>query len=66
MAQMWITMWPQQPMTRGLWTLRFTVDGETIVDTDDERGYIHRGVEKNSEDRDFTPIISYCNRRCVL
>jgi len=47
MAQMWITMGPQHPMTHGLWTLRVKVDGETVVDTEAELGYIHRGVEKN-------------------
>ena len=28
------------------WTLRVKVDGETVVDTEAELGYIHRGVEK--------------------
>ena len=54
MAQMWITMGPQHPMTHGLWTLRVKVDGETVVDTEAELGYIHRGVEKIAEARDFT------------
>ena len=38
MAQMWITMGPQHPMTHGLWTLRVKVDGETVVDTEPELG----------------------------
>ena len=46
MAEMWITMGPQHPMTHGLWTLRVKVDGETVTDTEAELGYIHRGVEK--------------------
>ena len=58
MAQMWITMGPQHPMTHGLWTLRVKVDGETVVDTEAELGYIHRGVEKICEARDFTQITS--------
>ena len=49
MAQMWITMGPQHPMTHGLWTLRVKVDGETVVDAKAELGYIHRGVEKICE-----------------
>ncbi len=64
MAQMWITMGPQHPMTHGLWTLRVKVDGETVVDTEPELGYIHRGVEKICESRDFTQIIPYCDRLC--
>ena len=64
MAQMWITMGPQHPMTHGLWTLRVKVDGETVVDTEPELGYIHRGVEKICESRDFVQIIPYCDRLC--
>ena len=66
MAQMWITMGPQHPMTHGLWTLRVKVDGETVVDTDAELGYIHRGVEKIAESRDFTQITPYCDRLCYV
>ena len=47
MAEMWISMGPQHPMTHGLWTLKVKVDGETVVDTEPDLGYIHRGVEKN-------------------
>ena len=31
MAEMWISMGPQHPMTHGLWTLKVKVDGETVV-----------------------------------
>ena len=34
MAEMWISMGPQHPMTHGLWTLKVKVDGETVVDTE--------------------------------
>ena len=57
-------MGPQHPMTHGLWTLRVKIDGETVVDTEPELGYIHRGVEKICESRDFTQIIPYCDRLC--
>lgn len=57
-------MGPQHPMTHGLWTLRVKVDGETVVDTEPELGYIHRGVEKICESRDFVQIIPYCDRLC--
>ena len=66
MAQMWITMGPQHPMTHGLWTLRVKVDGETVVDTEAELGYIHRGVEKIAEARDFTQVTPYCDRLCYV
>ena len=44
MAEMWITMGPQHPMTHGLWTLRVKVDGETVTDTEAELGYIHSQI----------------------
>ena len=62
MANMWITMGPQHPMTHGLWTLRVQVDGETVVDAEAELGYIHRGVEKIAVARDFTQVTPYCHR----
>ena len=64
MAEMWISMGPQHPMTHGLWTLKVKVDGETVVDTEPDLGYIHRGVEKICEARDFTQITPYCDRLC--
>ena len=64
MAEMWISMGPQHPMTHGLWTLKVKVDGETVVDTEPDLGYIHRGVEKICEARDFTQITTYCDRLC--
>ena len=57
-------MGPQHPMTHGLWTLKIKVDGETVVDTEPDLGYIHRGVEKICEARDFTQITTYCDRLC--
>ena len=66
MAEMWITMGPQHPMTHGLWTLRVKIDGETVTDTEAELGYIHRGVEKICEARDFTQITPYCDRLCYV
>ena len=64
MAEMWISMGPQHPMTHGLWTLKVKIDGETVVDTEPDLGYIHRGVEKICEARDFTQITTYCDRLC--
>ena len=53
MAEMWISMGPQHPMTHGLWTLKVKVDGETITDADPELGYLHRSVEKMGERRKY-------------
>ena len=64
MAEMWINMGPQHPMTHGLWNLRIKVDGETIVDAEPEVGYLHRGIEKICENRTYTQIIPISDRLC--
>ncbi len=64
MAEMWVNMGPQHPMTHGLWNLRVKVDGETIVDAQPEVGYLHRGIEKICEDRTYTQIIPITDRLC--
>ncbi|MFQ5920094.1 MAG: NADH-quinone oxidoreductase subunit D [Thermoplasmata archaeon] len=62
----WINMGPQHPMTHGLWNLRIKVDGDTIVDADPEMGYLHRGVEKLCEVRDYLKPIVLMDRLCYV
>jgi NADH-quinone oxidoreductase subunit D len=64
MAEMWINMGPQHPMTHGLWNLRIKVDGETIVDAVPEIGYLHRGMEKLFENRTYTQNGPITDRLC--
>ena len=64
MAEMWINMGPQHPMTHGLWNLRVKVDGETIVDAEPEVGYLHRGIEKICEGLTYPQIIPIADRLC--
>ncbi|HEV2428299.1 MAG TPA: NADH-quinone oxidoreductase subunit D [Thermoplasmata archaeon] len=66
MSEMWINMGPQHPMTHGLWNLRVRIDGEMIVDVDPEMGYLHRGIEKISEDRHYNEIITLMDRCCYV
>ena len=53
---------PQHPATHGVLRLRLTLDGERIVDCDPVVGYMHRGVEKLFEVRDYRQIIVLANR----
>jgi len=53
-------------MTHGLWNLRIKVDGETIMDADPQLGYLHRGVEKICEYRDYNQIIPLMDRLCYV
>ena len=64
MAEMWINMGPQHPMTHGLWNLKVKIDGETIVDAEPEVGYLHRGIEKLCEARTYPQIIPIADRLC--
>jgi len=64
MAQMWINMGPQHPMTHGLWNLRVLIDGETIIDAEPELGYLHRSVEKIAECRYWFQNITLADRLC--
>ena len=53
---------PQHPATHGVLRLRLTLDGERIVECDPIVGYMHRGVEKLFEVRDYRQIIVLANR----
>jgi len=64
MAEMWINMGPQHPMTHGLWNLRVKMDGEIITESEPIVGYLHRGWEKMVEDRTYTQIIPMADRLC--
>jgi len=64
MTEMWINMGPQHPMTHGLWNLRIKVDGETITDSEPVIGYLHRGWEKEVENRTYPQIIPMSDRLC--
>ncbi len=64
MAEMWINMGPQHPMTHGLWTLKVKVDGETITEAIPDMGYLHRGIEKIMENRTFPQNIPLADRLC--
>jgi NADH-quinone oxidoreductase subunit D len=66
MSEMWINMGPQHPMTHGLWNLRVKIEGEVILDVDPEMGYLHRGIEKISEDRHYNEVITLMDRCCYV
>jgi len=57
-----LNMAPQHPATHGVLRLRLTLDGERIVECEPIIGYMHRGVEKLFEVRDYRQIIVLANR----
>lgn len=61
-----IPVGPQHPMYVEAENLEVKVDGERIVDVDINLGYLHRGVEKLSESRNWTQNIYLFERICGI
>ena len=57
-----INMGPQHPSTHGVLRIVLKLDGEKVIDADCVIGYIHRGIEKLCENRDWTQIILLTDR----
>ena len=61
-SEMVLNMGPQHPSTHGVLRVILRLDGERVIDADVVIGYIHRGIEKLSENRDWTQIILLTDR----
>jgi NADH-quinone oxidoreductase subunit D len=61
-----LNMGPQHPSTHGVLRVVLRLDGERVVDCDVVIGYLHRGIEKLSEQRDWTQIILLTDRTDYL
>ena len=59
---MTVNFGPQHPSTHGVFRLRITLDGETVVGLEPVFGYLHRGSEKLAEERTFTQVITLTDR----
>ena len=53
---------PQHPATHGALRLRLTLDGDRIVGCEPDVGFLHRGVEKLFEVRDYRQLLVLANR----
>jgi len=62
--KMWVIMGPQHPFSHGLWTLKAQLDGEIVTDAEPIIGYLHRGWEKECENRIYPKIIPMADRLC--
>jgi NADH-quinone oxidoreductase subunit D len=60
--QLVINMGPQHPSTHGVLRVVLRLDGERVVDADVVIGYLHRGIEKLCENRDWTQIVLLTDR----
>ncbi len=60
--QMEINMGPQHPSTHGVLRIKLRLDGERVVDSWPVIGYLHRGIEKLAESREYIKITPYTDR----
>ena len=61
-SELVLNMGPQHPSTHGVLRVVLRLDGERVVDADLVIGYLHRGIEKLCEQRDWTQIILLTDR----
>lgn len=57
-----LNMGPQHPATHGVLRLVLDLQGETVVGCDPRPGYLHRGIEKWMESRNYHQIIPMTDR----
>jgi NADH-quinone oxidoreductase subunit D len=53
---------PAHPSTHGVFRMKATMDGEVITDLEMVFGYLHRGVEKLCEERNYAGVIPLTDR----
>lgn len=61
-----INMGPQHPSTHGVLRLLLELDGETVVSCKPIIGYLHTGIEKNTEYRTWQQGVTYVTRADYL
>ena len=57
-----VNMGPQHPSTHGVLRLVLEIDGEVVTEARPGIGYLHTGIEKNMEFRNWTQGVTFCTR----
>ena len=57
---------PQHPALKEPGSFLFTVDGETVTDASVRLGFVHRGIEKTCETRNYTQDLYLLERICGI
>lgn len=65
-VDMTINIGPQHPATHGVFRMVLTVDGEIVVDCEPYIGYLHRGLEKLTENHDYRQSMGWWDRTDYL
>jgi hypothetical protein len=61
-----VNMGPQHPSTHGVLRLLLELDGETVITCKPIIGYLHTGIEKNTEYRTWMQGVTYVTRADYL
>ncbi len=61
-----VNMGPQHPSTHGVLRLILELEGETVTEARCGVGYLHTGIEKNMEYRNWVQGVTYCTRMDYL
>ncbi len=61
-----INMGPQHPSTHGVLRLLLELDGETVITCEPIIGYLHTGIEKNTEYRTWQQGVTFVTRADYL
>ncbi|MPZ96260.1 MAG: NADH-quinone oxidoreductase subunit D [Propionibacteriales bacterium] len=61
-----VNMGPQHPSTHGVLRLILELEGETVTEARCGIGYLHTGIEKNMEYRNWTQGVTFCTRADYL
>lgn len=60
--EMILNMGPQHPATHGVLRVVLRLDGETVISSECELGYLHRGYEKLAENMTYHEFIPHTDR----
>ena len=60
--EMILNMGPQHPATHGVLRVLLRLDGETVIASVPELGYLHRGYEKMAENMSYYEFIPHTDR----
>ncbi|MDI6808998.1 MAG: NADH dehydrogenase (quinone) subunit D [Candidatus Eisenbacteria bacterium] len=60
--RMVVNIGPSHPATHGTLRIQAVIEGETVVESDSEIGYLHRCFEKMAENHTYAQIVAYTDR----
>jgi len=65
-GRIWVNFGPQHPSSHGVLRLALQLEGETVTDCRPVVGYLHTGIEKNTEYRTWTQGVTFLSRADYL